>query len=118
MKEVALRVGTSLLAAVIGYVVLTLLAEGLSNLWKLAIAIALGVLAFAASVWAATKSDTPLGREAETSVASNLRGKNARIQGVTANAEDAQKLEVASNIQASEDIEIKDVNATSFKKKQ
>ena len=105
MKDVLVRAGSSLLAAVIGYLVLTLLSDGLSASAKIACAVGLGVLAFVVSVWAAGSDKRK--PQPDLEVASNLKGKSAAIEDVDVTASPGQTAKVASDIVVDGAIEIK-----------
>lgn len=114
MRDIVLRAGTSLLAAIIFYLVLNLFSDGLDRTAKISIAIGLGVLAFLGSIWAAGKSqEDPRGG---IKVASGLKGKNVKIDGLEAEAEAGQQVHLASNIDVTGDIEIKGVKANAAKR--
>ena len=96
MKDILVRTGSSLLAAVIGYIVLTLLAGGLSMPMKLAIATALAVCAFAIAAWAAGGSKE-IG-SGSIVLASNLKGGRATIEDVRADSSQGQDVRIARRI--------------------
>lgn len=107
MKDVIVRTGTSILAATIGYMVLTVMSDGLSVQMKLSIAAGLAIVAFVASVLASSKSDTKPERTMD--VAADLKGKAATVEDVAVNAAPEQTTRVASNIEVSDSIQIKGV---------
>lgn len=107
MKDVLVRTGSSLLAAVLAYVVLTLLSDSLGTPWKLAIAMGLGIAAFAVSVWAANSADDKAERRDE--IASGLKGKSARIDDVDVSLDPRRAAKIASDIDVDGSIEIRGV---------
>lgn len=113
MKDVLVRAGSSLLAAVVGCIVLTVLSDSLSVTAKVAIAIALGAIALGISVWAARKTEEPGSTDIE--VASNLKGGRAKLEDVRAEVGDGESVKLASNIEVDGDIEIKGASVTSKK---
>jgi membrane protein implicated in regulation of membrane protease activity len=103
MKDIVVRTGTSILAAAIGYIVLTVMSDGLSVQLKVLIAAGLAILAFVASIWASSEHDT--NPERKMDVASDLKGKSATVEDVTVYTAE-QTARIASNIEASDSIKI------------
>ncbi len=105
MKDVLVRAGSSLLAAAVGYISLTLFAGGLGVPQRLVVAIALGAVAFAVAVWAAGAGSKD--KRPSVNIASNLKGASARIEDVRAQVGPDQQTKVASDIHTQGPIEIK-----------
>lgn len=104
MKDVVVRAGSSLLAAVLAYLALTLLSDGMSLVWKLVVAVVLGGLALWASVWASSKSaeGTP-----GTTVASNVKAQSATIEGLSVEV-NGGPAKVVSDLEVAGHLSIKD----------
>lgn len=111
MRDVLVRAGSSLLAAAIGYIFLSLFVEGFGIPLKLVVAIALGAVAFAVAAWAGGADRK--GTRPSVNVASNLKGASARIEDVRARLGPDQDTTVASNIHTDGPIEIKGASVDS-----
>jgi hypothetical protein len=96
MKDVLVRTGSALLAMVIGYIVLTVLAESLGVALKVVIALAIGVFAFTVAVWAARGKQRTV--PSSTQVASHLRGGSVRVEDVHVESGQGQAVTLASDI--------------------
>jgi hypothetical protein len=108
MKEVIVRAGSSLLASTVAYVGLTVLADDLEVVPRLAVACVLGLFAFAAAVWATKARSTRPRRP--TSILSDLSAERARIEDVSVELPTDQEAKVASDIEVEGSLEIKGVS--------
>ncbi|MDH1701854.1 hypothetical protein [Comamonas terrigena] len=114
MKDIIIRTGTSVLSAVIIYIALTAMSDGLSIQKKIIIAVALGVVAFAASIWASSKSDRK--SDSKIEALTDLKGDSATIEDLTVLTEPEQSIRVVSNLDVSGAIQIKGVKVGQPKK--
>jgi hypothetical protein len=105
MKDVLVRAGSSVLAAAVGYILLTVFAESLGTKLKLVVAAALGLCALGVAVWAARREndDTP----GSLKLASNLKGASAQIEDLRAELASGATAKVASEIETDGPIEIR-----------
>ena len=115
MKDVLVRAGSSLFAMVIGYIGLSVFAEGLGVYLKLIVAVGMGTCAFGVAVWAARRGAKNAPRTAH--VASNLTGESAHIEDVRAESVAGQDVKVASDIHTQGRIEIKRASVDSIRNK-
>ena len=116
MKDVLVRAGSSLLAAAVGYILLTVFAANLSTTLKLLVAAIVGLCAFGVAVWAA-RGETKE-KVGSVALASDLKGASAHIEDVRAAVPAGQRVKVASDIDVQGPIEIKraEVSAAQEKK--
>lgn len=104
MKDVLVRTGSSVLAAIIVYIALTLFAAPWGTWTRLLVALGVGALAFGIAVWAA--SGEAKDKAAAADVASNLKGGSVTIKDVTAEIDPGQKVRVASDIESTGHVDI------------
>lgn len=91
--------------------VLTVMADGMSVQAKVFIAAGLGILAFAASVWAAGRQDAP--SPTNLTVGSNLKGSEANLEDISITDATGKSAQVASSIEATGKVSIKNIRVDS-----
>ncbi len=102
MKEGLVGVGSSLVATVLGYLLLNLFADGLEVWWRVVVALALGLLGFGLGAWGTSRR-----RAAGIKVASDLKGSRADIEDIEVEANPQEPAIVASDIETTGPITIK-----------
>src|SRR6476661_4599732 len=96
MKDVLVRAGSSVLAAAVGFIVLTVFASSLRTSLKLMVAAALGLCAFGIAAWAA---GGPKDASGAVKFISNIKGERAEMEDVHAEVDPSQTAEILSNIE-------------------
>lgn len=111
-NEAWVKVGSSIAATMVCYLVINIFASELEILWKIVTASIVGVVALIVAFWGGNKEATQEVKPSpQTEAGTNIKAKGSvSLEGVTVGTDTGGDVRVASNIEAEKNVVIKDVH--------
>lgn len=110
-NEAWVKVGSSVAAAMISYLVISLIASQMEIFWKVVAVSIVGGVAFIIAFWGGNKTSQDVKQLPKTEAGTNIKTKGGvTLEGVAINSSVGNDVKVASGIEAEKDVVIKDIS--------